>query len=261
MSKLFKIASLLLYLLVCLLDTASGQGILNTEKYDLNKTQAFTLAGTFAFEGARGNSNLNKTDLEVITGYHSGNHIFKLVGGFNYLNSSGSVITSNIFSQLRYNHIFTSRLQSFTFYQLQKNDILLVKKRELVGAGLRISLVKDDSAYFNVSIGLGGMYENEQLKNAEDNQKADRAEGYFRLADYLSLQYRVKTVKIVDVLYFQPLINRFDDFRMYNDLSIQFKIQKHVAFETGFVYRYDSRPPGSLKREDLSLKNGIVFNF
>ncbi len=193
--------------------------------------------------------------------YHTGNHIIRVVGGFNYLNSSGETITSDIFSQLRYNHIFTSRLQSFTFYQIQKNEILLVKRRELAGAGLRIALVQKDSSRIRLDAGIGGMYENELLKDSPEVTAGGTAQGYFRMADFLSFRYVRSNFRIVDVMYYQPLVREFSDFRLYNDFTIHFTIQKHLSFETGFIYRFDSRPPGTLKKEDLSLKNAIVVTF
>ncbi|HYW97355.1 MAG TPA: DUF481 domain-containing protein [Bacteroidales bacterium] len=251
----------LIILIVTIEVQASGQGILNTEKYGQNLGKAFLVAGTFGYEGARGNSNLNKTDFELLTSYHINSHVFRLVGGFNYLNSSGKVITSNIYSQLRYNHVFTNRLQSFTFYQVQKNDILLVKRRELLGAGLRIALVRKDSSRISFDAGIGGMYENELLNRPDSITEQVSANNYFRMSDFLSFRYKHKNIVIVNVMYVQPLVNYFRDFRLYNDLSIQFRIRKNLSFETGFVYRYDSRPPGDLEMTDLNFKNAIIVKF
>ena len=253
--------TLILFMAFAAVFPVFGQGILNTEKYEQNLKKAFSLGGTFGYEGARGNSDLNKTDFEFFSSYKIQSHIFRFVGGFNYLNSSGETITSDIYGQVRYNHVFTGHLQSFTFYQLQKNEILLVKRRELAGAGLRIALLKKDSARIRLDAGIGGMYENELLKSTAQDQPYTAAQNYFRMTDFLSFRYVHKTIRVVDVMYYQPLVKSFTDFRIYNDLSVQFGIRKHLTFETGFVWRYDSRPPGSLKKQDLNLKNGIVLNF
>ena len=256
-----RITVTIVILIFFVINVIEAQGILNTEKYEQNLQKKFGLSGTFSYEGARGNSNLNKTDFEMLMNYHTGDNIFRLVGGFNYLNSTGDAITSSIYSQLRYNRIYTKRLQSFTFLQIQKNDILLVKARELAGAGLRIALIRKDSAKIKFDIGLGGMYEHELLNGSNPYIPADAAHDYFRMSDFLSFRYRHKNISIIDVMYYQPLMTRFSDFRYYNDLSLQFRIKKYLFFETGFVYRYDSRPPGNIKTADMSVKNGIVFNF
>ena len=240
---------------------AAGQGILNTEKYEQNPAKAFSLAANFGYEGARGNTNLNKTDLEMFSEYHFRHHIFRIVGGFNFLNSGGDRITSNIYSQVRYNYVFTGRLQSFMFYQLQNNEILLIRRRELAGAGIRISLLNSDSAKIRVDAGIGGMYENELLNEKSSEMPPGMANHYFRMTDFLSARYRSGKVKVVDVLYYQPLIRQFSDFRLYNDLTLQFAIQKHLSFGAGITYRYDSRPPGNLKRYDIGIKNSIILSF
>jgi putative salt-induced outer membrane protein YdiY len=252
---------LLMFLPVFHQAPASGQGILNTEKYEQNLNKSYNIAGKFGYEGARGNTVLDKADFEFMTMYHYRRHILRLVGGFNYLNNSGSVITNSVYSQLRYNHVFTEDLQSFTFYQVQKNEILLVRRRELLGAGLRIALVRADSSLIKLDAGIGGMYENELLNSPVLDNMDMKAENYFRMTDFLSCRYRYKNVRIIDVLYYQPLFSDFTDFRLYNDLTFQFAIVKHLSFETDVIYRYDSRPPGDLKRWDFGLKNSIAFNF
>ncbi len=259
-SRELKTVFLFIFMLFDYLHIA-GQGILNTEKYEQNAARAFSLAATFGYEGARGNTNLNKTDLEMFSEYHFRHHIFRLVGGFNFLNSGGERITSNIYSQIRYNYVFTERLQSFMFYQLQNNEILLIRRRELAGAGIRISLLNADSAKIRVDAGIGGMYENELLNEKSSEIPAGTANHYFRMTDFLSARYSSGKIKIVDVLYYQPLMRQFSDFRLYNDLTLQFAIQKHLSFGAGMTYRYDSRPPGSLKRYDIGIKNSIILSF
>lgn len=55
----------------------------------------------------------------------------------------------------------------------------------------------------------------------------------------------------------QTIINVVD-FRFFDEISLVLELNKNLGIYFSFVYRYDNRPPSSLKRYDISLKNGVI---
>jgi hypothetical protein len=237
-----------------------SQDIINTEKYEFNLNKKLNFGTSLNFNAERGNTYLNEMDAEVMGSYTLNRNIFRTIAGFNYLESKTEMLKENYYLQLRYNRVLGPYFQTFSFYQLQRNDILLVNKRELLGSGIRIVFFPEDTAIFKCDIGIGAMYENEVLNLSPEESEPEHRE-YFRMSDFVSLQFHHKRIRIVNVLYYQPRFADFGDFRVFNDLSLQFKILNFLSISSGIVYKYDSVPPEDIQKEDFSFKNGIVLKF
>lgn len=247
---------------LCIFSTGIfAQGIVNTEEFDLDYNKRLNLGSEFSYEMERGNTDINSFELDFFSSYIKTPHIIRLIGGFDHLNNNGREIKSNIYGQIRYNHAFAPWFQSFTFYQIQRDEILLVNQRNLMGAGGRFILVPGDSAAFDFDIGIGAMYEKEELNEAKlEAGPLPNTEG-FRFANFLSVIYDHKFVRFVNITYYQPWVKDFKDYRIFNEAKLIFRVSGHLSISTELLYRLDTRPPEGIKQDDLSLKNGIIINF
>jgi len=239
---------------------ACGQTIINAEKnFEPGDTAFFSLSGEY--EGNRGNSVVDQLDASLATGYRFTKHTFKLMGGYSTLMEDNEKILNGGHVQVRHNLSFLKkRMKSFLFYQLQFNDILLLTKRELVGAGVRGHLLFKGDDFLDV--GTGVMYELEQLDPFYLLPVETSLTKYYRMSNMVSCRLTVgEKIGVNNVLYYQPWLEDFKDFRMLNDFSISFEVLENLAVDLTLVYRYDSDPPSALENGDMDIGTGLTLSF
>lgn len=237
-----------------------SQTIVNTEKLAAQTEKGLNAGLEFNFDFEQGNSDLIELDGKTLLGYGGDMQSIKFMTGVRYLSEDNNELIYRNFIHLRHNYYLTKNIRSFTFYQLQKNNSLLMKRRQLYGTGLRKELTVADS--LKIDAGSGLMYEIEKLSHPDtiNNEKAYQT--VYRMANIISLTYQTESnIFILNTIYFQPDIQDFSDFRFFNELSISFTINKYMKLNVSSVWRHDSRPPLNLKRNDFNIQTGIVMKF
>jgi len=236
-----------------------AQTIINAEKcFEPTDTTFFTLS--VDYEGNRGNSMLDELDAASAYGISFKRNVFKLIGGYSTLIEDKSTILNGGYLQLRHNYSLNDALlRSFIFYQIQFNDVLLLSRRELLGLGLRGHILAKGDDFLD--IGTGVMYELEQLDDALLEPSEETTSKLARMTNLLSGHLTLsERINITNVIYYQPDIKRFTDFRILNDFAVSFEIAKKLSVEMILVYRYDNEPPSALKQTDLNMGTGLVIN-
>lgn len=241
---------------------AQSQTLINTEKIAFLEDKNYVVGAELKYAGSYGNLDIQQFSSSFLFGYKiKSHHLFRAMGGFEFLSKDNSELKNAAFTQLRYNYIFSSKIRSFHFYQLQSNKTVLLNKRELYGSGLRISFFNKDSSKVSFNLGLGLMYENEFLDKRWIGVNDIPNTSLFRMADFVSIKYSInKKIELLNVLYYQPSISEFSDFRLFNDFSVVFKFSKRYSFEFSAKYRNDSKPPSTIEKEDLNTAAGIIIN-
>ncbi len=143
------------------------------------------------------------------------------------------------------------------FFQVQFDEQVRIRQRELAGGGLRFGLLEDGQS--PVFFGAAYMFEYNEIK--------DTALIYrdHRLSTYLSFRWQPSAqLAIAGTTYFQPLLKDPDDFRLSSQLSLLVHITSRLDFRASFALVQDSR----LKRDapgvpatTYSLKNGLRWTF
>jgi hypothetical protein len=185
---------------------------------------------------------------------------YRILGGYDLLSESGEGILNSGFMHLRHNFRLTGKIKTFEFYQLQFNDVLLLNKREVFGAGLRIALITKDSLSSNINLGL--MRELEVLDHTilEPDELAEII--YLRATFTGSIKLIIsKTVRIDNIVYYQPYLKDFSDYRLLNEFNLAVSLQDHVELITSLSTRFDSKPPGSLNSLDNLISLGFNLKF
>ena len=145
------------------------------------------------------------------------------------------------------------------FVQKEFDDFILLRDRQLIGLGLRTSIFQADSTNQKVrlSLGNGAMWEKEKLSTTPISLTK-----IIRSTNYLSLQTRLNDlVNFNFVGYYQASLERWRDYRVLVQSSLGFNLTKSFMFQTNFNLRFDNEPPGSIKKCDLELTNGVKFSF
>ena len=219
-----------------------------------------------------------KSRLDLLFGLNSGNSEFIsgegrlridyikpayrsfIVGEIAYKEGNKAVISDKAFLHGRFIYEIDSLLEPEFFIQKEYNDFVLLTDRNLIGGGIRISISKkdfvtDSSAGFDAYLGVGAMYEMEEI-----NIIPTHITEIIRSTNYLTLNWKPSdNFSINSVTYFQVDVNRLNDHRILNDTRFQFSITESVKFVFNLNYRFDKEPPEGVKEYDLEIKNGITL--
>lgn len=248
----------LILLLVVISITTQAQTIINAER--LVGTDSSIYALTFTYTGTRGNLNTDRLGIAPSMIFIRGNNDIKLLGGYTYLQSGGNDILHNGFVHLRHNYNLTDRLKTIGYYQIQFNEMLLLTNRQVLGAGLRYKFVDKRTIHFDMGGSL--MREFEQLNEDKIDPGEISQTRYFRLGMLTSLGFNIgENARVHNVLYYQPYLGGFSDYRLLSDLSLTVNIIKHFDLVTSLTTRYDSQPPAPLVKFDNLLSVGITMKF
>ncbi len=240
-------------------NTAFSQTIINAERV-IDGSDSTIYALSLSYNGTRGNSNTDMLDISPAIILVGNRNEFKILGGYNLLSQSGVGILNSGYIHLRHNFKISDRIKTFEFYQVQFNNVLLLDKREIIGAGLRLLAV--DQKALKINFNLGAMRELEVLDTTRLLPGEIFETRYFRASVVNSLNLKLsKTLRLDNVFYFQPYLKDFSDYRLLNDLNLAVTVTTHLKLVIALSTRFDSKPPGLLKKLDNITNLGINLKF
>ncbi len=246
-------------ILLFIANSVSSQTIINAERF-AGGTDSTIFALNFSYNGTRGNSNTDQFNIAPYVTLIRKKNDYMLFGGYSLLSRSNDRILNAGFIHLRHNYKITERFKSFEFYQLQFNEILLLTKREVFGAGLRYSFLIRDSLNFDLGVGIMRELEILNRKTLQPDELSETT--YYRATCVSTLNWvAAKTIMINNVMYYQPYLKDFSDYRLLNDLKLIFTVSQHFKLITSVTARYDSKPPAILKNLDTAVNLGFELKF
>ena len=243
-------------LLITAIHTASFAQIVNIESQRIQ-------SDTIGWFGNMGTSFLfQKNAVQVIeiganahVEYKSKKSLYLFLVNYNFLRGDGQTLNNNFFYHLRYNYKLNKWLRWEAFTQMQQNAINGIKLRLLAGTGPRFKLFR--SKHVALYAATAAMYEYEEEQTDPVIYHRD-----LRSSSYVSFTYNpTKNAEIVSTLFYQPLYRNFSDYRVLNEISLNFKIVKHFSFNASWYYLYDSRPAATIPKLNYSISNGITYGF
>lgn len=253
------IAAVILGLAVGSPSTGLSQGILNTERYQLESVTGTHANVDFSISGSAGNARLLNASASGIVGVRGDRHWVRLIGGGRYLADSERSVVDDRFVQLRHSLFATPGLELYQFAQYQANQTLLLESRWLLGGGVRTPIVSSER--MALVVGTGAMLEVEDRDRSRIAESDDPRLRTVRLANQLVLTRRLAGgAKIQNIVYAQPALTRWSDLRLLNDLLLAAPLSDAVSLTLSLEWRHDSRPPARLKRNDLSFSTGISID-
>lgn len=187
--------------------------------------------------------------------YKSKKSLYLFLVNYNFLKGDGQTLDNNFFYHLRYNYKLNGWLRWEVFTQLQQNSINGIKLRLLAGSGPRFKLFR--SKHVALYAATAAMYEYEEEQTLPVIYHRD-----LRSSSYVSITYNpTKNAEIISTLFYQPLYRNFSDYRVLNEISLNFKFVKHFSFNASWYYLYDSRPAANSPKLNYSISNGITYGF
>lgn len=205
-----------------------------------------------------GNSEYVSGEAKLRLDYIESEYRSFIAGEIAYKEGNKSVISDKGFLHGRFIYNMTELLEPEFFIQKEYNEFVSLTDRNLAGVGMRFTIsntdfVADSVAEFDLFLGVGAMYEMEEIKVSPVITTE-----ILRSTNYLTLKWKpTENFLLNSVTYFQVDVNRLNDHRILNDTKLQFKITNAVSFVFNMNYRFDKEPPPGIKEYDLELKNGI----
>lgn len=243
------------------------QGIINTEKLYQNDTSKFGIVIEPGIDIQTGNTDV-KEYYGTLNMFYRPHKFLNIttVGGTDVLQENKVSIIQEYFGQFRVLQKLSDKWSLFEFVQLQSSKNLLLINRRLMGFGTKLNTLDKDSSKFQLDLSFGFIYEQEKLDaNSLTNlglyQNKIQTD-VFRLSIINTLGYEFKdNVSIVNTFYYQPILDKMNDFRVFNETDLALGIMSWLDLNLNWTYRYDSKPPDVLKRVDFFFNLGAVIHY
>jgi putative salt-induced outer membrane protein YdiY len=242
--------------LLVLAPPARAQSVLNTERVD-----PMEVSGVFASVGAGatlqgGNASVVKLKGDGTFGFRGAHAWVELVAGLSYLSSSDSVSTDDRYLQLRFGRFLTARTRTFHFVQIQNSREQALAQRVLLGSGIRHDFVRTANTRLNLGAGL--MWESERL-DAGLLPAGTPATSHAWRGDFIgsAMQRVSSTTRLTDVLYVEPRLDLPGDLHAFNESHLLVRITSACDLDVGFQWLHDSRPPATVRPNDLELDTAL----
>ncbi len=151
---------------------------------------------------------------------------------------------------LKYDYDFLKNESFFIFILPSYNEFQNLKLRMQNGIGLKHTFYKTSKADYSLSGAL--IYELKQYLDVEKKEEINR----------LSLRPKIKYSfnkggKFYFVMFYQPKIDEWQDYRILSEFILEFNIYKNLFFEFKVTDEYNNIVLQDIKRNDLSIMNSI----
>lgn len=218
-----------------------------------------------ALEGKTGNTHEKDYAGAARVNWRQADDILVFIGGREYGSVNDVIDDDESFAHLRWIHVLNSQWATEVFAQWQENRFSNTELRELMGGGMRYDFFPTGEDV-KLAAGLGAFREKEKLDliSREETSYTTRANAYIAYEQAFN-----ERVKLTNVLYYQPAINEFSDFRLHNDLALTVKMTERLALSWRHLTNHDSDPATnydlspSLKLEETNTTylTSFVYTF
>lgn len=177
-----------------------------------------------------------------------------------YGTSRGLTLTQKSFEHVRARVTLDCVWRWEAFAQHEYDRFRRLSLRAIAGTGPALQIVNQDD--IAVLAGAAYLYEYEQLDTRKGTIDAGLHTSFHRASVYTTGHETLGAgVAIVETVYFQPRIDRPNDFRVLGELAIQSKLSSRIALKDSFTAAYDATPPDGVKRYDTSLDIAVIVTF
>ena len=174
-----------------------------------------------------------------------------------YAEASTVKNTNDTYIHLRYIHTLNDvkNVNWEAFVQSETNQFTSIQERFVTGGGVRFHIRDDDigKLYF----GLGSFYE-----HIDYSTGVDPIENNLRGNFYLAYKKEFsKDSSISYAGYYQPKLNKLNDYLLSNALDLQVYVYEKVYLSFRLSYLVDAAPAVGIKKEDFSQITSFIYKF
>jgi hypothetical protein len=186
--------------------------------------------------------------------YKTKKDLYLFITNYDIVSGGGETFDNRAYAHLRYNRKINELVRWEYFFQIQYNSLTKIEQRILNGTGPRLKLSTYEKAKFY--FGIAYMFEYEVTLEPEQINQDHRLSSYFTFT-----LLPEKGISLTNTTYIQPLIENFYDYRVSNDTSLSFAINKKLNFTTNLSFLYDDNPPEEVPNLNYFVRNGLSYNF
>ncbi len=192
------------------------------------------------FDGSSGTVDRTNYSLGARIDLNSENWNRFLIFNYSRREKDQSINEDNTFIHIRFARKLTTLLAVELFIQSNEKPLEKIEERNLIGAGIRISPLKD------LRLGIGLFDENEKRINLNERNTT-------RLNTYLNYLLKIsENTSLNSLIYFQPDIDDFSEIRSLLRLGLKVKALKNFFININYEYAHDSSPPlGTDKKNSI----------
>lgn len=237
---------------------AHAQTILNVERLQPEDVRRWHWGIEGSASVSEGNSDYLDLSTGGVVGHRWPGDWLRVFGGLDYRAEEGEKLDSDRHLHVRLNHWLADGWQTFHFAQVQTSHSSLLRRRILVGSGIRRRLIDGRTT---LDVGTGAMYEDEHLARDADLGAHPLVSRVSRMANMIVLTHPLtESVRLLGVSYLQPDLSDFDDLRTLVDLSLRIALTENLDLTVQNEWRHDSRPPKDVEPNDFVLSTGFAVS-
>ncbi len=247
---------ILLYLFFIAATTCLHAQVVNIESSRMQSDTVGWMGSAGAgFELVKTTQKTTQINLRAHLQYKTQKDLWLILGNYRFLKTGGQNFIKNVFGHLRYNRKLNSWLRWEIFGQAQNNYVTKIKSRYLLGTGPRFKLA--DNRFFHLYIASLVMYEQERELTEPPIVHKD-----IRNSSYISFTIRPNDiVEIISTTFYQPLLKKFNDYRVLNESILKVRTGKHFSFTFEWNYLYDRFPAADAPQTNYDLAMGFQYDF
>lgn len=244
-------------LLLVSIHTLSNAQILNFNKGILHNDSVEWIGQVNVFfnaidqEVSVANMGLN---IDVIRKFEK--HSLMAISKLSFASSNKETLLSDGYAHIRGVLNRNKKLSEEFFGQIQYNAIRGLEDRNLIGIGLRYSLLNKDK--YRVLIGFGAMqeWENWIYEEVTTNTNLIKNSSYVSFYGDLNEHFHFNIIS-----YYQAAFSSFFDPRISLETNLNLNITQKLKFTSSFTLYYDHKPVVPINNYVFKLKNGLGYRF
>jgi hypothetical protein len=186
--------------------------------------------------------------------YKSKRSLYLILGSYGLLKTKDENLIDNAFLHFRYNYKVNKTLRWEAFTQIQNNLVTLIKSRFLIGTGPRFKIASTKIFRFYAASLL--MYEIEKETGVNDLHKNFRSSSYASFSIYPN-----DRMEIISTTFYQPRVDKFNDYRILNQSSFKVKASKRLTLGVNWNYLFDNYPALGIPQVNYYLSTGLEYAF
>lgn len=233
----------------------------NTVKMRNDEKKGLSGNISVGYNMAMGNSEFLNFSPSVRIDYNTENYTNFITASYNRKQSKLDKNEDNLLAHKGFTHIRSvrsySNLYSWELFgQWEFNEFINLENRLLVGTGARLDLTSDIFSTFDISLGIGGMYEIEEYI-------ADKDKELWRSTNYLKIDWGLSDYASINLTsYFQFALSEPKDYRVLSEGELKINLSSCIIFGTSVNLRYDNDPSFDVKKKyDVELGNNFTIAF
>lgn len=244
-----------------LLLSSPASAIVNVEQAIIGKhAEGLHTSLGLSVDGESGSTNKISSKVDLLTLWRHGDNTEFLQFQYAYGKSSGLVDTDRAFVHLRHRTDINSNLGVEGFVQTGRNPSARLTRRTLLGGGIRWVMFEEENTSAGC-LGLGAFHEQEILTE-ELGTSDPRESDLWRANIYLVLKSQLnEQVRAYSTTYYQPAFSDTKDYRVLEQTSMLVKMRENLDWKVGLDIAFDSKPPQTVRKRDLTYSTGLEFSF